>query len=218
MDIRVDQHTAIAFDLDDTLYNEIEFLKSAYASIARELDPDNWRALYILMFSLYRSKLDVFDIIGRKYKADKEALIQKYRHHRPDIQLFEGALEVIRQIKNKKGRIAIITDGRKVTQMNKIHALGLADLVDEIVISEAIGTEKPHEKNFKVLHEALNLDVYYYIADNLKKDFITPRSLGWQTIGIVDNGLNIHFENYKYLDGKHEPHQYFSTYKELRII
>ena len=37
MDIKIDTSTALVFDLDDTLYNEIEYLKSAYWYICSEL-------------------------------------------------------------------------------------------------------------------------------------------------------------------------------------
>ena len=34
---------------------------------------------------------------------------------------------------------------------------------------------------------------YYYIGDNIKKDFIAPNKLNWNTIGIKDtNSENIH--------------------------
>ena len=38
---------------------------------------------------------------------------------------------------------ALITDGRSLTQRLKIQALGLTDLFDDILISEAMQSEKP---------------------------------------------------------------------------
>ena len=54
MDIRIDNSTAIVFDLDDTLYNEIEYLKSAYAHIASHLDQKNWKPLFRKNFKLQK--------------------------------------------------------------------------------------------------------------------------------------------------------------------
>ena len=56
---------------------------------------------------------------------------------------------------------------------------------------------------------------YYYIADNLKKDFITPNKLGWQTVGLIDNGLNIHVysENYDLL--AYRPQHFIFQLSEL---
>ena len=50
MTISINKNTVIAFDLDDTLYNEIEYLKSAYRLIAKNLDSDNSIELYAFMF------------------------------------------------------------------------------------------------------------------------------------------------------------------------
>ncbi len=33
---------------------------------------------------------------------------------------------------------------------------------------------------------------YIYIADNPKKDFITPNKLGWTSICLLDKGQNVH--------------------------
>jgi len=218
MDILVDERTVVVFDLDDTLYNELDYLRSAYLHIARTLAPDDPQGLFVRMFSLFRSKQDVFGILSDTYGVSKSELIDRYRQHEPDIKVFDGVMEVIQNIKKKKGRVAVLTDGRTATQTNKIKALGLYEMLDKLVISEEIGTEKPSEKNYRALQEAFNLDVYYYIADNLKKDFITPKQMGWKTAAIIDNGLNIHHETYKYLDKEHIPHEFFASFSELNVL
>ena len=217
MDIKVDAKTIIVFDLDDTLYNEIEFLKSAYKEIAQNLEKENWQSLYITMFSLYRNKIDVFAFMQKHYKVAKSTLIKEYREHKPNIKLFEGVLETMQKIKKNKGKIGLITDGRQKTQTNKIEALGLTPFLDCIVISEEIGSEKPHEKNYKLIESKFGKGTYYYIADNFKKDFISPNIMGWETIGIIDNGLNIHNDAYLYQDKKYRPKKIISSFKELII-
>ncbi|MGY8915085.1 MAG: HAD family hydrolase [Flavobacteriales bacterium] len=218
MDIKVDQNTIIVFDLDDTLYNEIEFLKSAYMNIAQELDKENWQGLYVHMLSLYRNRLDVFDFIEQRYRVPKENLLSAYRDHKPNIKLFNGALETLQRIKKNNGKIGLITDGRKKTQTNKIKALGLQPYLDCTVISEEIGTEKPHLNNYKHMEETFGKGSYHYIADNVKKDFLTPNAIGWNTIGLIDNGLNIHNEAHLYTEKKHQPKGYITSFLELNII
>ncbi len=218
MDIKVDQSTVVVFDLDDTLYNEIDYLRSAYKEVAKELEPNAWQQLFVRLFSLYRNKLDVFEYISSTYSISKPDLISKYRSHIPNIQPFEGVQATFRKIKDKKGIIAIVTDGRKVTQMSKIKALGLNNFIDHIVISEEIGTEKPDEANFKSVEEKFNLDSYFYIADNIKKDFITPKKLGWHTIALMDRGLNIHANAHLHVQTEYLPHNYISSFSELTVL
>lgn len=218
MDIKVDSETVVVFDLDDTLYNELDFLKSAYKSIAKFLEPKMWEKLYSTMFSLYRSQINVFEFLSQNYNIEVQELVQMYRHHNPDIKLFDGVLEIFQAIKSRNGKIGIITDGRSTTQRAKLNSLGILEFIDSIIISEEIGSEKPTLDNFKAIEQALPAELYYYVADNLKKDFIAPNILGWKSIALIDNGMNIHFEAYNFMEEKFLPQMFLSEYKHLNII
>ncbi|WP_178988422.1 HAD family hydrolase [Winogradskyella schleiferi] len=218
MDIKVNNQTVIVFDLDDTLYNELDYLKSAYKSIAIHIEPKLWKRLYSEMFSLYRSKVNVFKFISNTYKIDISLLIDMYRNHQPEIQLFDGVKNVFEAIKSNNGKIGIITDGRTKTQRAKLESLNIIKYLDKIIISEEIGSEKPSLANFEAIEKALPALEYFYIADNLKKDFIAPNSLGWKSVGLIDNGMNIHCEAHNYLDNAHQPQQFICAYNELKII
>ncbi|WP_379965011.1 HAD family hydrolase [Epilithonimonas sp. UC225_85] len=175
----------IVFDLDDTLYYEFDFLKSAYKEIAGYLSKDNSDELHQQMLDLYAKKADVFGILSSEYSCSKELLLKMYREHFPDINLREGVTEILETLKNDNIRMGLLTDGRSLTQRNKIQALGIEKYFDKIIISEEFGSEKPDEKNYTVFLES-GFD-YFYVADNPKKDFVTPNALGWQTIMIEDD-------------------------------
>ncbi len=217
MDIKVNSQTAIVFDLDDTLYNEIDFLKSAYQELAKKLSPGSWQQLFSNLFSRYRNKMNVFEHVSETYGVSMNELINLYRNHFPDIKPFDGVMGLISHIKEKEGKVAIITDGRSITQRNKIKALGIIDYIDFIAISEEIGSEKPNEVNYRLIEKELKCPINYYIADNIKKDFITPKRIGWQTICLMDNGLNIHSNTFQYLNEEHLPHEFISSMTDLHI-
>lgn len=218
MDIKVNEQTVIVFDLDDTLYNEMDYLRSAYISIAKNLDPENWRFLFSKMFSLFRSKEDVFEFVSKKYGFEKSELIATYRSHKPELHLFDGVMSVIKRIKENNGKIGIITDGRKNTQRVKLDALGITSLVDKIIISEEVGSEKPEERNYLLIEEAFPNHSYLYMADNLRKDFISPNKLGWNSIGLADNGLNMHYDSHLYYNENCKPKHFVTSFKEINII
>lgn len=218
MDIKVDQNTVVVFDLDDTLYNELDYLKSAFKDIARRISSGDWKSLYAYMFSLHRSKKNVFQIISENHQIEIPTLIDWYRSHQPEIHLFDGVFELLTQIKQKGGKLAVITDGRVKTQMSKLESLGITHFFDDIIISEAIGFEKPHLTNFQVITEKMHGNQYFYIADNFKKDFITPNAQGWTTIGLIDNGLNIHCNHHEFFNKEHLPQHLILSIKDLRIV
>ena len=170
------------------------------------------------MISLYRSKEDVFGYLSSLYDYPKEQLIATYRNHTPHIEAFQGVLSTFKAIKKKKANIGVITDGRSTTQRSKIIALGLEEYTDKIVISEETGFEKPNRHNFKCIENFFPNATYYYIADNLKKDFIAPNELGWHTIGLIDNGLNVHHNSYQYFQVTHRPQNFILSIAELVVV
>lgn len=218
MDIKVDSNSVVVFDLDDTLYNELDYLRSAYSEIAQKLLPVGWEALFLKMFSLYRSQENVFNALVEEHDITINELLSIYRNHKPEIRPFQGVFELMTEIKKKDGKIAVITDGRTITQNRKIDALGLRAFIDKIVISEEIGTEKPSKENFLAIEKAFSKKSYVYIADNCKKDFIAPNNLGWNAICLIDNGKNIHKENYRFTSTEHSPKAYIFSIEDLRVV
>ncbi len=218
VDIRVNHETVIALDLDDTLYPEFSFLQSAYIEIAQKLEINNWKILYAKMISMYRSQLDVFKEISNNYGISKNSLLLTYRQHLPNISLFPFVMNKLIEIKSHGGRLAIITDGRNITQHNKIMALGLSELIDLIVISENTGKEKPDFNNFRIVEQAFPNYHYTYIADNLSKDFLGPNRLNWFTLGIIDGGTNIHFDMFDYITNDYLPDDFVLSFKYINII
>lgn len=187
----------IVFDLDDTLYNEIDYLKSAYneiaSNISKELDVEK-HIVFQEMLELYNNKRNVFDDIIKKYNSSytKEELLNLYRNHKPSIKLSNDRLNFIKLLHEKGVSMGVLTDGRITQQRNKLKALGVLNYISHIIISEEFGTEKPDFNNYKYFENVFGECQYYYIGDNIKKDFITPNSLNWITVRVLDNGLNIH--------------------------
>ncbi|WP_139422920.1 HAD family hydrolase [Chryseobacterium mulctrae] len=187
----------IIFDLDDTLVYEINYLESAYLDIAKKIDVLNYQLLYNDMISWYHSKLNVFNLLIEKYPLQKDLnLLELYRNHFPNIVLNEGALEVLEYFRSKGYKLGVITDGRSITQRNKLKSLSIENKFDKIVVSEEFGSSKPDLRNFNNFIED-GISEYYYIADNPNKDFITPNKLGWKSICLLNNGKNIHPQNFE---------------------
>ena len=181
----------LVFDLDDTLYKEIDFVKSGYESIIQNLMlPEN---TINNMMTWYFKGLNVFDllIINFNLSIDKESLLDIYRYHYPSLQLPESTKKVLNYFRKSNQPMSLITDGRSKTQRNKLKSLGILDFFDKIIVSDEIGSSKPCIENYKAVM-SLEYKDYVYIADNTTKDFIAPSLLKWDTFCLLDNGLNIH--------------------------
>lgn len=197
MTIKLDPADFFIFDLDDTLFSEIEFLRSAYRSIASLLLPYVELDIFEEMWNRYKGKENVFQWVIDRFGSNLpgmtvDKLLLHYREHQPQISLATGAKEFLRKLKDKSIPVALITDGRSITQRNKIKALGIGEILSDIIISEEFGSAKPHPANFLFFSDKYPGHRFYFVGDNTAKDFIVPAHLGWITICIRDSGKNIH--------------------------
>lgn len=184
----------VVFDLDDTLAPEIEYLKSAFREIAQTVDEQNPN-LYAVLWDAYQSKNNPFACLNELYPEYTVAnLLQLYRNHSPNY-LENSCKSLLEQLKAKDCFLGLVTDGYSVTQRSKLKALGIEELFDLMIISEEFGSAKPTTANFEVFHQFGTAE-YYYIADNLSKDFVAPNALGWHSICLLDSGNNIHKQDF----------------------
>lgn len=183
----------VVFDLDDTLYKEIDYLKSAYREISNHVGLD----VADEMYDWYQDGKNAFQCLIDKYQValNLSDLLDIYRFHEPKINLLPDAYAFLSKLKSSNVRVGIISDGRGKTQRNKLKSLGI-DWIEDVIISEEFGSEKPSEANYRYFMDKYPGMRYYYFADNIKKDFITPNRLGWQTVCLINDGRNIHKQDF----------------------
>ncbi len=218
MILELNTQNFFVFDLDDTLYKEVDFLKSAYRHIAAKLEKQIGKNISTEMIDLWYAGESVFDVIKEKYtfEEDMSNLVSEYRFHKPDISLSSGALALIKALRERKVSIGLMTDGRSKSQRNKLSALGIEKYFHEILISEEFGSEKPNPQNFQHFMQFAEADKCIYIGDNFKKDFISPNKLGWQTIGLLDDGNNIHKQDLT-LGKEYLPQHLINSLQEINL-
>lgn len=218
MDLIINKNTFLVFDLDDTLYKEIDFLKSAYRHIAFLLEEDLDDYIYEEMIELYEEGASTFDVIKEKYDFEMSVkeMVHEYRYHLPTISLNRETELLLEELKSKEVMMGVITDGRGESQRNKLHALGILDLFEDLIISGEFGSEKPDEANFKYYNNKYPNKSFTYIGDNFKKDFLSPNKLAWRTIGILDDGQNIHKQDLG-LSAEFLPQHTIKDFSELSL-
>jgi len=203
---------AVIFDLDDTLYKEIDYLQSGFKylskSISKQVDEIS-ECIYDKLLFYYNSGEDAFQNIIREYHLiySIRELVILYRNHMPRIKLSKETTNTLSYLIKNNCQLGLLTDGRSIQQRNKISALDLERYIKEILISDEFGSEKPDKKNYQYFCDIKysNYDSFFYIGDNINKDFIAPNNLGWVTICIEDNGQNIHEQRFD-VGKKYLPH------------
>lgn len=172
----------IVYDLDDTLYDEIEFVKSGFKEISKYLDNDKY---YNFMFEAFKKDGSgkIFNDLIDKFNLDVplQKLIEIYRFHQPNITLPEESLELLQF--TKPYSTALISDGYYLMQQNKFQALKLKNYISYPIFTDFYHTKKPELKPFEMVMEKFKNETnFMYISDNPKKDFIGPNNLGWKSI------------------------------------
>lgn len=194
----------IVFDLDDTLYKEKDFVESGRNAVAeaiaaaKGLDASTLRRVMA-------EGADAFDallgFLATKGISDYTiaGVLDIYRSHKPDIRLDAEAEATLTELHRRGTDIALITDGRSVTQRNKIEALGLYRFFapDRIHISGETGADKHTPLAYmNVANTAPAPRRLVYVGDNPAKDFVNANLAGWTTVMLRDSRrINIHQQN-----------------------
>jgi len=191
--------TTIVFDLDDTLYDEIDYCRSGFASVAEFLadmpNSPNAERVFDCLWNQFTSGIrkKTFNVALEELGiTHDEKLIQKlvevYRNHIPEISLPADSRQVLCRLSDKY-TLALLTDGFLPAQELKVKALGLEEFFKCIMYTEHLGRRfwKPSPAGFEKLMQTLDVKPQNmaYVADNEKKDFIAPNNLGILTIRII---------------------------------
>lgn len=185
------------FDMDDTLYEEVQFQKSGFVAVGKWLEEN--RSLK----GFARIATEIFDKGNRRTTFDEalrrmeleptkelvELLLGQFRSHTPQICMAQDAADFLDSHVHRTSA-ALITDGFLETQKNKAQALGLSERIGHLIFTDSFGREfwKPAPRAFETASLALPDLPVVYIADNPLKDFAVPYQLGWRTIRIIRPG------------------------------
>jgi putative hydrolase of the HAD superfamily len=148
---------ALLIDLDDTLYDERQYVESGFASVAAELARSSGCHAHTIeramLCELDRSgRGQVFDAVLGEFglgaePEDVAMLVEHYRTHQPRLSLFPGVAETLARLR-RRYRLAIVTDGLASMQRLKVAALDVERLVDAVVYCWNEKAPKPARGGF----------------------------------------------------------------------
>jgi len=185
----------VAFDVDDTLYLERDYVRSGFSavgSLARQhfgVEDFAARAWAHFVDGVRGSIFDhVFADLGIDLvAADLAALVDCYRTHEPAISLAADARDCLQQMHGRMP-LAVITDGPAASQHAKVRALGLSNWMRTVVATADLGPAlgKPDPAAFALVEDrcAVPGAACSYVADNPHKDFAGAKGRGWTTVRV----------------------------------
>lgn len=181
----------IIFDLDDTLYRELDFFKEglfAVANYAEETFGLNAKLVYSELMDLYkvsgRNRLFNTWLMKKGLQAKYVSnMVGIYRYHPIQIKFPSKNVDFLNSLRNS---IYLITDGNKLVQSHKIQSFGLKEVFKKCFITNQYGLkfQKPSLHSFDLIRkiERTSWSNMIYVGDNPAKDFFALNSVGGTTI------------------------------------
>ncbi len=193
----------IVFDMDDTLYDEIEYCKSGFRAVAEAIGdlvtsqqpPPEAEEFYNVLWSQFAAgnHKTTFNAVLEQFAIAYDdnliaKLVETYRQHYPSITLPAESENVLKDLQTDY-KLALLTDGYLPAQRLKAQALGIEKYFKCIIYTEELGREfwKPSPTGFEKITNELKVEGKdcAYISDNAAKDFIAPNKLGFETVQII---------------------------------
>jgi HAD superfamily hydrolase (TIGR01549 family) len=164
-------YSLFIFDLDNTLYNEEDYLFQAYMAIGDKFagflpDKDKDELYNILVDTYYKSGRDkLFDNflervgLARSYVADCLNILRTFKPGKP-LMLFEELKELLRALEYQDKSIFILTNGNVEQQKNKIRYINWDGLAERIRVVYAEDIEpKPSSAGVHYILKITGADI-----------------------------------------------------------
>lgn len=96
------------------------------------------------------------------------------------VTLFPGALSALHELRSRKVRLGLVTNGSSESQRGKIERFELEPLFDVICVEGEQGAGKPDPRIFQAALDALDTaaEEAWMVGDNLERDVAGAQALG----------------------------------------
>lgn len=192
---------AVLFDLDDTLYDELSYVKSGVRAVAGEIaalaEVPQERVIDLLLDLLAEGGRErifnrALSALGADQKREAiDRLVASYRGHRPTLQFYPGVRTMLERLR-RTYRLAVVTDGLAQMQRAKVTALGLTDLVDAVIYTWELGSPKPAPQGYLIALDQLGADSRQgiIVGDNPEHDLLAAAAIGMPAVRVRTGRFN----------------------------
>lgn len=210
-------HERIFAERDVSLERLVDAVRSMWMNVRRELNREDGsedeRYAEMAAVEKYRRMLRETRIV-EEHEVDAVARQVADTHHATLVSAalpVEGAREVLERVRARGCRTALVSNWDHADAGPAMLAqTGLAELLDHVVISEAIGVRKPHRRIFEDALAAFDAtpERALHVGDLARPDAWGAGRLGMKTVWINADGK-------RYPEDEHPPTLVVSRLAEL---
>lgn len=206
---------SVLFDLDGTLYDYQLCHRNAFDCASRiakrelALDKNKFTELYEKSRNIVHDRLNgtaashsrllyfaelVFGYTKFPDLAMVACLEKAYwSNFYGPMRLYDGALRLLKRLRQRSVKLALVTDMTTAIQFEKIRRLNLETIFDVVVTSEEAGCEKPNPRIFEICLRRLGVSAasVVHVGDDFGRDIVGARMAGISPI-LFAPGNGIH--------------------------
>jgi putative hydrolase of the HAD superfamily len=216
---------AVIFDLDNTLVNRKNAFKKYSEQFidqfvqAKNLSNKDEIIEYMIVADRdgYRKKREFYEELLMNFKMKNGITVDDlldfwFSEFFKCTVLMDGAIEILVELKSRKIKLGLITNGSVHSQNSKIDQVGIRDYFDDIIVSDEVEVKKPDKRIFDLALKRLNVEPQFslYIGDHPIND----------VKGAMDAGINaVWFKGFKeWGDTIGDPQYTIDRLNELKMI
>jgi putative hydrolase of the HAD superfamily len=187
---------ALLLDLDDTLFDQQEWLRGAWSAVAASgrrygVDPVALEQALLAVAAEGSDRGKIIDRALARVTAQQlpvQELVEAFRSWRPhELPLWPGVERALRDLRARVAT-AVVTDGDPLIQRSKLSALGLEGAFDVEVFSDDAGRafRKPHPAPFQQALAALGVAAQeaVHVGDRPDKDVAGAGAAGLRAVRV----------------------------------
>lgn len=183
---------AILIDLDDTLFEERQYVKSGFRAVAHSLVAHHIGFQGHDPGVLADSMLDIMGQHGRGQVFDRlfsdvgatpapediAGLVTLYRNHEPGLSLYDGVSDML-SLLGRHHKLALVTNGLGIMQRQKVKALGIGPYFPVVIYCDDIAAPKPSADGLQLALEQLGCEAAeaVMVGDNPDTDGMAAQKL-----------------------------------------
>ncbi|WP_260170266.1 HAD family hydrolase [Deinococcus radiopugnans] len=173
------------FDLDGTLHDRNATARRWLEGHVQRFDlPAAYAARFLVLDDFgYRPKAEVMPLLVREFGLahPAQALLDDFSAHFMAAPVpMPHAHSVLRALRARGVRLGVVTNGWSEVQTACLNGCGLTELVDDVVISQAVGLSKPDPAIYRLALTRLGADASstWFVGDSPRNDIMGPQAVG----------------------------------------
>lgn len=179
---------AALFDLDGTLHDRSATLRRWLGEHTARFDlPQGYAPRFLELDDFgYRNKSSVIPQLVEEFSLthDPQMLLADFSDRAFVMpQAMPHAPAVLRELRGRGVKTGIVTNGWVELQTLVLQSLNLFELVDDVVISKAVGLSKPDPRIYELALQRLGVQASeaWFVGDSPQNDVWGPQQVGLKT-------------------------------------